>query len=52
VDEFVTQCALFPNGANDDMLDAFTQGVIKLYGGGLNYLRDMAGLGAGTRTAA
>jgi predicted phage terminase large subunit-like protein len=44
VDMYLTECALFPNGANDDMLDATTQGVIKLYGGGLNYLRDMAGM--------
>lgn len=43
VDDFVTECAKFPNGKNDDMLDAYTQGVIELHSGGLAFLRAMAG---------
>lgn len=44
VDDFVAECAKFPNGRNDDQLDAYSQGVIEINSGGLAYLRAMAGM--------
>ena len=32
VDEFVGSCAAFPNAANDDDVDAFTQAIIRWQG--------------------
>jgi predicted phage terminase large subunit-like protein len=29
VEPFIDECAVFPNGANDDQVDAFTQGVLR-----------------------
>lgn len=42
VDGFVHECSSFPNGAHDDQVDAFTQGVLYLRSSGLEYLRAMA----------
>jgi predicted phage terminase large subunit-like protein len=42
--DFIKECAVFPNGSNDDMLDAFTQGVLEIMQSGWQYLRDMAGV--------
>lgn len=43
VGAFVHECATFPNGAHDDMVDAFTQGMHRLVegGGGGDYLAEL-----------
>jgi predicted phage terminase large subunit-like protein len=37
VDDFINECAVFPNGAHDDQVDAMTQALIRLFlkGGGI-----------------
>lgn len=41
---FVDECAAFPNGANDDQVDACTQALIRIYLGGGGAGRFMQGL--------
>jgi predicted phage terminase large subunit-like protein len=37
VEELIEECAAFPNGANDDQVDAMTQALIRLAGGGARH---------------
>lgn len=41
-DGFVHECSTFPNGAHDDQVDAFTQGILHLKSTDLEYLKAMA----------
>ncbi|MDP4120866.1 MAG: phage terminase large subunit [Bacillota bacterium] len=38
IGDFIEECSTFPNGANDDQVDAMTQALKKLYGSGVNVL--------------